>query len=459
MNTIRALLAVAVSKGWPLFQLDVDNAFLHGQLDEEVYMTLPPGYFKHEKAQGKVCKLLKSLYGLKQEPRQWYARFSDALISFGFLQSPNDHSLFTYNKGGIFLALLVYVDDVILTGTSCELIQKVKAFIHDLFKIKDLGQLRYFLGFEVSRSDDGLFLNQRKYALELISEAGLLACKPSVIPMDTNHKLGLSTAPILVDPMPYRRLVGQIIYITNTRPGLAYSVHILSQFMNKPTEDHLKTAHKVLRYLKLAPAQGLFYPSGQDLTLSAFYDADWGACPITRRSVTGYAVTLGNALISWKTKKQATVSRSSAEAEYRAMAHACCEVAWLVRVLADLQVFIQSPVPLHCDNHSAMHIAKNPVFHERTKHVELDCHVVRQHFLSGLISPQFISTLEQPADLLTKALSSDRLLHLSCKLNVINKLHELSLRGGIEEKTGGPSGGPSRGPSGWLLKPSGGPSG
>ncbi|CAM8999551.1 unnamed protein product [Rhodiola kirilowii] len=310
MNTIRALLAVAVSKGWPLFQLDVDNAFLHGQLDEEVYMTLPPGYFKVEKAQGKVCKLLKSLYGLKQAPRQWYARFSDALISFGFTQSPNDHSLFTYNKEGIFLALLVYVDDVILTGTSSELIQKVKAFIHDLFKIKDLGQLRYFLGFEVSRSGDGLFLNQRKYALELLSEAGLLACKPSVIPMDTNHKLGLSTAPVLDDPMPYRRLVGQLIYLTNTRPDLAYPVHILSQFMNKPTDDHLKAAHKVLRYIKMAPAQGLFYPSGKDLRLSAFCDADWGACPITRKSITGYAVTLGNALISWKTKKQAIVSRS-----------------------------------------------------------------------------------------------------------------------------------------------------
>ncbi|CAM8917932.1 unnamed protein product [Rhodiola kirilowii] len=429
MNTIRALLVVAVSKGWPLFQLDVDNAFLHGHLDEEVYMTLPTGYFKVEKAQGKVCKLLKSLYGLKQAPRQWYARFSDALISFGFTQSPNDHSLFTYNKDSSFLALLVYVDDVILTGTSPALIKKVNAFIHDLFKIKDLSQLRFFLGFEVSRSDAGLFLNQRKYALELISEAGLLACKPSIIPMDTNHKLGLSTASVLADPMPYRRLVGQLIYLTNTRPDLAYPVHILSQFMIKPTDDHLKAAHKVLRYLKSAPTQGLFYPSGKDLKLSAFCNADWGACPITRRSITGYAITLGDALISWKTKKQATVSRSSAEAEYRAMAHACCEVAWLVRVLADLQVFIQSPVPLHCDNHSAMHIAKNPVFHERTKHVELDCHVVRQHFTSGLISPQFVSTSEQPADLFTKALSSDRLLHLSCKLNVINKLHELSLRG------------------------------
>ncbi|CAM8917427.1 unnamed protein product [Rhodiola kirilowii] len=303
MNTIRALLAVVVSKGWPLFQLDVDNAFLHGQLDEEVYMSFPPDFYKNEKAQGKVCRLLKSLYGLKQAPRQWYSRFSDALISFGFVQSLNDHSLFTYNKEGVFLALLVYVDDVILIGTSPTLIQSVKTFIHDLVRIKDLGKLRYFLGFEVSRSSEGLFLNHRKYELELISEVGLLACKPSSTPMDTKHKLGLSTAPIMADPSPYRRLVGQLIYLTNTTPDLAYSVHILSQFMNQPTVCHLTVTHKVPRYLKMAPAQGIFYPSSKPLQLSAYCDADWGVCPLTKKLITGYAVTLGDGLISWKIKK------------------------------------------------------------------------------------------------------------------------------------------------------------
>ncbi|CAM8998695.1 unnamed protein product [Rhodiola kirilowii] len=242
-------------------------------------MTPPPDFFKTEKGQGKVFMLLKSLYGLKQAPRQWFSRFSDSLLNFCFTQSLNYYSLFTYNKNGDFLALLVYVDDVILTGTSLTLIQQVKAYIHDLFRIKDLGSLRYFLGFEVARSSDGLFLNRRKYALELISKAGLLACKPSSIPMDSKHKLGLSTAPELSDPTSYRRLVGQLIYLTNTRPDLAYSVHILSQFMNKPTQDHLTTAHKVLRYLKGAPARGIFYPSNQQLTLEAYCDADWAACP------------------------------------------------------------------------------------------------------------------------------------------------------------------------------------
>ncbi|CAM8914356.1 unnamed protein product [Rhodiola kirilowii] len=336
-----------------------------------------------------------------------------------------------------FLALLVYVDDVIIIDTSSSLIQAAKEFIYDLFKIKDLGQLRYFFAFEAARSDEGLFLNQRKYALDLISEAGLLACKPSKIPMDTKHKLSLSTAPLLSDPDfqdSYRRLIGQLIYLTNTKPDLTYSVHILSQLMNQPTNDHLAVAHRVLRYLKGSPAQSVFYPSNQALQLSTFCDADWGSCPLTKRSVSGYCVLLGSSLISWKTKKRAIVSRSSAQAEYRAMAHASCEVSWLTRLLADLQIQVPTHVALFCDNMTAMHIARNPVFHERTKHVELDCHMVRQHLSSGFISPHFVASLEQPADLLTKALSADQLEQFCGKLNVLNMLHTPSLRGVLRSK-------------------------
>ncbi|CAM8999542.1 unnamed protein product [Rhodiola kirilowii] len=269
MNTFRTLLAVAASRGWPLYQLDVNNAFLHGILDEEVYMNLPPGYYRSDKAQGRVCKLHKSLYGLKQASRQWFSKFSETLIQYGLQSSLNDYSLFTLHKGKDYIALLVYVDDIIITGTSQVLIDNIKQFIDSKFKIKDLGTLRYFLGLEVARSASGIFINQRKYALELIKDAGLLGCKPSSLPMDTKHKLSLSTSSVLADPTKYRRLVGQLIYLTVTRPDLAYAVHILSQFMHTPKEDHLKAAHKVLRYLKLAPAQGLLYPANQPLILKA----------------------------------------------------------------------------------------------------------------------------------------------------------------------------------------------
>ncbi|CAM8997452.1 unnamed protein product [Rhodiola kirilowii] len=431
MTTIRTVLSLASARKWPLYQLDVNNAFLHGTLDEEVYMVLPPGHLSHLKSQGKVCRLKKSLYGLKQASRQWFSKFSDALISFGFRQSLHDYSLFTYEVGEVFLILLVYVDDVVITGTCSSMIAKVKTFIHDAFKIKDLGLLKFFLGIEVARSDSGVFINQRKYALDLLNDAGLLGCKPSTIPMDTKHKLSLSTSDLLTDPTSYRRLVGKLIYLTVTRPDLAYSVHILSQFMSSPRQDHLNAAHKVLRFIKQAPAQGLFFASSSNLQLSAYCDADWAACPVSRRSLTGFCVTLGSSLISWKTKKQTTVSRSSAESEYRAMAQVVCELTWLHGLLEDLHVAIPTPIPLYCDNSAALHIAKNPVFHERTKHVEVDCHLVRQLVSKGFVEPRSIHTSDQPADFFTKPVSSDVLLHLCSKLGVSNFLHTPRLRGGI----------------------------
>lgn len=194
MNTVRAFLAIAAAKSWTLFQLDVNNAFLHGVLDEQVYMKLPTGFYQSDRSKHKVCRLYKSLYGLKQASRQWFQKFSDALISYGFTTSLNDYSLFTYSNKGQFIALLLYVDDVIITGTSTELIQTIKQFIDSQFKIKDLGTLKYFLGIEVARSAVGIFINQRKYVLDLLSETVLLGCKPSSTPMDTKQRLALSTA-------------------------------------------------------------------------------------------------------------------------------------------------------------------------------------------------------------------------------------------------------------------------
>ncbi|CAM8878782.1 unnamed protein product [Rhodiola kirilowii] len=423
MTTVRCFLAVAVIRYWPIYQLDVDNAFLHGSLDENVYMKLPPGYFQSERAAGKVCKLTKSLYGLKQAPRQWFAKFTEALLEFGFQQSMNDYSLFTLHKGTDFIILLVYVDDVLLTSTSLVLIDHIKAFIHDKFKIKDLGTLKYFLGLEVARNSTGLFLHQRKYAMNLLTDHDMVDCKPALTPLPLKHQLSLSTAPVIEDPMIYRKLVGKLIYLTITRPDLAHSVHILSQFMSIPNDDHLKAAKRLLRYIKGAPAQGLFFSASSPLVLTTFCDADWAACPKTRRSTTGFAICIGDSLISWRTKKQAIVSRSSAESEYRAMAATCSEILWLTRLLSDMRATVPLPVLLHCGNQAALHIARNPVFHERTKHIELDCHFVRHHVSNGVLRPVYIPTADQPADLFTKQLPADQLHRLLFKLGVSNFLH------------------------------------
>ncbi|CAM9000535.1 unnamed protein product [Rhodiola kirilowii] len=192
MTTVRCLLAIAAARNWPLHQLDVDNAFLHGTLEEEVYMKLPPGFYKKEIVAGKVCKLVKSIYGLKQASRQWFAKFSDSLIEFGFKPSLNDYSLFTLTTGDIFL--------IFITGNSEALISKVKQFIHHKFRIKDLGSLKFFRGLEVARSTYGIFLNQRKYALELLEEHSLTNYKPAKTPVRLKHNLSMSTASAVSDP-------------------------------------------------------------------------------------------------------------------------------------------------------------------------------------------------------------------------------------------------------------------
>jgi len=318
------------------------------------------------------------------------------------------------------MALLVYVDDLVLMGNNDEACGTFKRYLDACFRIKDLGPLKYFLGIEVARNAQGVFLNQRKYALELIDECGLLGSKPTDFPMETNHKLALSTSKPLYNAEQYRRLVGKLIYLTITRPDIAYAVHILSQFMQAPKAAHLEAATRVLRYLKGSAGRGLLLSSHCDFQLYAYCDSDWGACPITRRSLTGYFVTIGSSPISWKTKKQTTVSRSSAEAEYRAMATVTSELIWLKSLLGSLGVFLKDPIPLYCDNQAALHIARNPVFHERTKHIEIDCHFVRDRILSGELLPRYLPSQYQRADIFTKALGKQQFQFLSGKLGMIN---------------------------------------
>lgn len=381
-------------------------------------MLPPPGYSRQ--GENLVCRLNKSLYGLKQASRNWYSKFSCAIRKAGFKQSMADYSLFTRVHGDSFTAVLIYVDDMIITGNDPAAITTLKKFLDEHFRIKDLGKLKYFLGIEVARSKKGICISQRKYVLDILDDMGLLGAAPASFPMEQNLKLTPSSGDLLKDPSKYRRLVGRLIYLTITRPDINYSVHLLSQFMNQPRKPHLDAAIRVLRYLKGTPGQGLFFPAENNLKLTGYSDADWGSCPTTRRSVTGYCVFLGPSLISWKTKKQTTVSRSSAEAEYRAMAAITCELTWLRYLFKDLQVNFVIPAKLYCDNQAALHIAANPVFHERTKHIEMDCHVVREKIQSGHVATAFTSSQTQVADLLTKPLGK-AIFHTHLrKLGIIN---------------------------------------
>ncbi|KAI9185245.1 hypothetical protein LWI28_005591 [Acer negundo] len=414
--SVRCLLALAAASGWTIHQMDVHNAFLHGDLAEEIYMSPPPG-LRRQGEDNLVYRLHKSLYGLKQASRQWFAKFSEAICSAGYEQSRADYSLFTRKQGKSFTALLIYVDDILITGNDPVSIAATKKFLHSHFHLKDLGNLKYFLGIEVSNSKNGIFISQRKYALEIIEDTGLLGAAPINTPMERGLKLS-DKSDFLKDPSQYRRLVGILIYLTVSRPDITYAVHVLSRFMHQPRKLHMEAALRVVRYLKGAPGKGMFFSSNSDFKLRAYCDSDWAGCPLTRRSTTGYCVFLGPSLISWRSKRQKTVSLSSAEAEYRAMTGACCELTWLRCLLKDLELSHREPALLYCDNKAALHIAANPAFHERTRHIEMDCHYIRDKIQDGSVTTRFVNSAHQLADVLTKPLGKEFFVPMVHKLGV-----------------------------------------
>ena len=310
MATVRAILALAAHKSWKIYQLDINNAFLHGDLHEEVYMKYPEGL---PNPHSFVCRLKKSIYGLKQASRMWFAKLLHELHIQGFLQSKNDYSLFIKKFGGHTTIATVYVDDILLIGDNIAEINSLKAHLHKVFSIKDLGFLNYFLGIEIAYSSDGIILSQEKFTKELLVDSGITQFKTVATPLPLNLKLSSDDSPRYSDPELYRSLVGKLNFLTNTRPDLAYSVQTLSQFMHHPTISHHQALQHTLHYVHSTAGQGIMLKAGTQLTLHAYSDSDWGACLQTRRSVTGYLLLLGSSPISWKSKKQSTVSKSSSE--------------------------------------------------------------------------------------------------------------------------------------------------
>ncbi|KAL8103291.1 hypothetical protein AgCh_027738 [Apium graveolens] len=346
----------------------------------------------------------KKAISSKWASREWHSKLSIALFSRGYRTSKNDSSLFYKSNGTSILFLAVYVDDILVVGNDLSEVQSIKQYLDSTFKIKDLGPLHYFLGLEFNHVPNGVVVSQRKFTVDLLDTFAAPDSAPVISPLDLNVKLLHNTGSPLSDPSLYRRLVGKLNFLTNTRPDLSFSVQHLSQFMSDPRQPHWDAALHVLRYLKNDPAKGLLLNNSPAFDIEAYCDADWAVCPQTRRSVSGFVVLLGGSLISWKSKKQNIVSLSSAESEYRSLKRITAELAWLSRLLSDFAVPDIIPIPVKCDSQAAIYIAKNPVFHERTKHIDLDCHFVREKLSSGLISLSYVPTT-QLADVLTKPLT------------------------------------------------------
>ncbi|XP_020261941.1 uncharacterized protein LOC109837959 [Asparagus officinalis] len=359
MSTIRTLISLAVNGGWKLHQLDVKNAFLHGDLVEEVYMEIPLG-FGTDQTVGKVCRLKKSLYGLKQSPRAWFDRFRKAMIGMGYQQINADHTVFFRRSESHITMLTVYVNDMIITGDDEKEIAQLKVRLGKEFEVKDLGLLRYFLGIEIARGAEGIVLSQRKYALDLLKETGMLGCKPVTTPIDQKFKLG-AEAGEPVDRDRYHRLVGRLIYLRHTRPDISFAVSVVSRYMHDPRNGHMDAVYQILRYLKSVPGKGLIFRKNGHVSIEGYCDSELASCADDRRSTSGYCIFIGGNLVWWKSKKQSVVARSTAEAEYRAMALGVAELLWLKSMLVELKLDQGAKMKLWCDNKSAISLANNPV--------------------------------------------------------------------------------------------------
>ncbi|RDX69842.1 Copia protein, partial [Mucuna pruriens] len=337
-----------------------------------------------------VCKFRRSLYGLKQSPRAWFRKFSQVVQNFGTTRSEPDHSVFyCHSSFGKCVYLILYVNDIVITGND-----DVKIFQLNHFQTKYLGHLKYFFGIEVAQSKEGIVISQRKYALDILQEASMSNCRPVDSPMDPNMKLMVKQNDFYFDPERYRRLVGKLIYLTITRPDFSFAVVSLCRHLTLITGQQSSVSLDISRR----------HLDRGDTHISGYCNVDWARSPIDRRSTIGSCISIGGNVVSWKSKKQNTITHSSTEPEYRAMTSATYESIWVKQLIQELKFVDVQPMKLYCDNQATLHIASNPVFHERTKHIEIDCYFVREKLLAKEISTEFVNSNNQLADIFTKSL-------------------------------------------------------
>ena len=306
-GTVRTVLSLALARSWPVHQLDVKNAFLHGTLNETVYCSQPAGFVDSSHLD-LVCQLNKSLYGLKQAPRAWYSRLAAFLVSLGFVEAKSDTSLFIYHHGAETTYLLLYVDDIVLTASGPSLLRRIISTLQLEFPVKDLGVLHHFLGVTVEPRPTGL-LHQRQYTLDILERAGMTGCKTCSTPVDTQGKLSKAEGTPVANPTAYRSLAGALQYLTFTRPDITYVVQQVCLHMHDPQEPHLTALKRLLRYLRGTVDYGLLLHRSSSAELVVYTDADWDGCPNTRHSTSGHTVFLGGNLVSWSSKHQPVVSR------------------------------------------------------------------------------------------------------------------------------------------------------
>lgn len=406
-STVRVFLSLCAIMDYELHSVDITNAFVQGTLDEDVYMTQPPGY---DDGTTKVCKLLKSLYGLKQAPRVWSKKLQAFLLSLGAVQCLSDGALYILESHRGRVILLVYVDDILLASANKASVLALKHQILHQFPGKDLGETDFFLQVSIQRDrrNRTIYLSQRRHIEKIVTACNLDAAKTKSIPMISKVYADPS-GPLLGDApaSQYRSIIGGIMHISNyTRPDVAFAVNYLSRFMASPAANHLARAKDIVTYLKGSAALRLRLGGATAPIFHGCCDADFAACVNTRKSTSGYALFLGTGIVDWQSRRQATVSRSTAEAEYIAAGEISKAVSYMTGLGMQLKI-PHKTIAVGIDNQAAKALTEDPLSASRTKHVDIAYHHVRDRVQHGLMTLNFLPSMNNTADIMTKPLGHE----------------------------------------------------
>ncbi|GJY12297.1 putative ribonuclease H-like domain-containing protein [Tanacetum coccineum] len=418
LEAIRIFLAFASYMGFIVYQMDVKSAFLYGKIDEEVYVSQPPG-FLDPKYPEKVYKVVKALYGLHQAPRAWYATLSTFLLKNGYRRGTIDKTLFLKKDKHDIILVQVYVDDIIFGSTKKSWCDEFEALMKSRFQMSSMGELTFFLGLQVKQKPNGIFISQDKYVAEILKKFDFASVKTASTPIETQKPLVKDEEASDVDVHLYRSMIGSLMYVTASRPDIMFAVCACSRFQVTPKTSHLSAVKRIFRYLKGKPKLGLWYPRESSFDLESYSDSDYAGANLDRKSTTGGCQFLGNRLITWQCKKQTIVATSTTEAEYVAAASCCGQVLWIQNQMLDYGFNFMN-TKIYIDNESTICIVKNPVYHSKTKHIAIRHHFIRDAYEKKLIQVLKIYTNDNVANLLTKAFDVSRFQFLVVSIGMIN---------------------------------------
>nr|KAJ0222487.1 hypothetical protein LSAT_V11C200097470 [Lactuca sativa] len=417
IKAIRLFLAYASYMNFIVYQMDVKTAFLHGVLEEEVFLNHPPGFVDKDHPDY-VYRLDKAVYGLKQAPRTWYETLTSYLLENGYRRGAIDNTLFIKNKGLDMVLVQIYVDDIIFGAPNEKLSKEFAEIMSQRFEMSMMGKMTFYLGLEVRQQKSGISICQSKYISDLLVKYSLSDCKLASTPVSKTDKIHADPTGTDVNHSLYRGMIGSLLYLMASRPDIMFGIILCARFQANPKESHLMAVKCIFRYLKGTQNLALWYPHDSAFELFGYTDSDYAGCNLDKKSTSGGCHFLGNRLISWSSKKHTSVAISTAEAEYVAVGRCCAQLLWIQNQLLDYGIKF-SKTPIYCDNTSAIQITQNPIQHSKTKHIEIRHHFIRDNVEKGKVVLEHVKNSEQLADIFTKALDSQTTAYIIGELGMI----------------------------------------